>query len=74
VTQYRGSRDIQSLRDFVSNKIKNLEQRKAEEERVKREREEREWDKRELREQVKQQEEEHGEVSQSDGSAGRLLR
>ena len=62
VSQYRRSRDIESLKDFVSTILKNHERRKEVEEKKEKEREEKEQEKQQIRDEVKRQEEEE-EVS-----------
>ena len=62
VSQYRRSRDIDSLKDFVSTTINNHERRKEAEMKKKKEMEEKEQEKQQLKDEVKRQEEEE-EVS-----------
>ena len=58
VSQYHRSRDIDSLKDFVSSTLKNHERRKEAEEKKEKEREEKEQEKQQIRDEVKRQEEE----------------
>ena len=62
VSQYHRSRDIDSLKDFVSTTIKNHERRKEAEVKKKEETEKKEQEKQQIRDEVKRQEEEE-EVS-----------